>query len=324
MKKKGFFIVCFGCACFTAAAAWAGESAEAEGRSIDWFQWIVSIGYLVGMFVLFPVVVYTAANEKIKLAPEGGGPNMRDDLSEEERNEKARELLEEVEARLSVVEDEGGAEAVTITSGAQARFTKNALDYICTRLCPTEEALVERTNEFIDVYTSCTQRFFSGSKWIIGCALFMIIFMAVVDLSMFFTSFTVIQLVSIAFYYLASKTPVYVMERRLERYGGKGRGVVGGVLVGLIAGLNTKHFVSVNGGPWERDYESEFGGSMFTLFIVVMAAFFIAVLIALFGILSFVMNYSTSFLLPFRSVDKWYEENSSDMEVLATELEAAV
>lgn len=280
-------------------------------KSIDWFQIIIVGSYALGVFVLFPLVVYTNLNEKL-FDPKAGKPEsikIRSGQSEEERNQKAIEILENIETQLSTFTAENGTEMVTITKGKQAKFLKRGIDYINTRLSPTNPDVLARIEEFSAVYAERTKREFTGSKWIMGCAIGLLVFMGIVDRSLLLSSFTVIQLIGITFYYLSSRTPRYLLDKRLKRIGSMGSGVVGIIMTSLLAGMAAKHYVSVNGGSWQRDYGSELNGSVVVLLILFVAAMFVAFLIALFGVLNFALNYSTSFLNPLKTIDKWYDED---------------
>lgn len=294
------------------------ETVKAE-KKIDWMQIIFAGSYLIGVFVLFPLVVYTNLKESLFDRIKGNKETiqMKSDMSEIERNDLSIEILERIEAQLDTFTAEDGTEMVTITSGRQARFMKRGLDYINTRLCPTDEDVLARVDEFTAVYKDRTKREFTGSKWILGCAIGLLVFMGIVDMSILLSGFSVIHIIGIVFYYLSSRTPRYALEKRMNSINSRGPGIVGSIMTGLFAGMAAKHYVSVNGGSWQRDHESEFSGSMITLLFLFVAAMFVAFLIALFGILNFVINYSTSFLNPLKSIDKWFDEDYSKIRMAA-------
>ncbi|MBN1924973.1 MAG: hypothetical protein JW798_03990 [Prolixibacteraceae bacterium] len=292
---------------------------EKAEKKTDWMEIILGGSYLIGVFVLFPLVVYTNLKEGLFDRIKGNTANIktRIDLSIEERNKISAEILEKIEAQLSSYKADDGAEMVTITKGKQARFMKRGLDYINTRLCPTEQEILNRADEFTEVYKDRTKREFTGSKWILGCAIGILVFMGIVDIHILLSSFTVIQIIGITFYYLSSRTPRYLLEKRMKWIGGKGTGVVAAILSALFAGMAAKHYVSINGGAWQRDHGSELTSSGITLIILFVVAMFVGFMVALFGILNFILNYSTSFLNPLKTLDKWYEEDYSRMKLAA-------
>lgn len=283
----------------------ADETKPAKEKSTDWFTIIVAGSYLLGVVVLLPLVVYTNLNEKIK-KPTGSPLSP---LNEDERNEKAAELLDYVENKLTHYLNEAGTEMVTIDKGSQAKLMKRTLDYINVYLCPTDPDVLDTIHENELLYNQTTDRKYTGSNWILGAAVGIVVFMGVIDLSILFSAFMVLHVLGIAFYFLSSRAPMYVLNKRMERFGGTKLGVAGAVFGGLFAGMGAKHYVSHNGGAYQRDYESEGGMAITTLFIVIVVALFVAFLVAFFGILNFFLNYSTTYLNPFMNEQKWYEQH---------------
>jgi len=278
-------------------------------KSTDWFSLIIAIGYILGVFILLPIVIYTNHHEKIFNPEEDNrDPNDLISATEEERNQKASEILEKVEAKMSrYTDEEDGEEYITITSGAQSRYTKFGLDYINKHLDPTDEDIKARVAELTDVYNKRAKRSFTGSKYIIGAAIGLVVLMGIIDWTMLFSFFMLLHVAGLIFYYLSSRTPVYALEKRMNTFKSKRLGIVGVVMSSLFAGFAVKEYVSVNGGPWQRDYESEGTSAMVLMLIIVFVALIIAFMVAVFGIINFVINYSTSFILPNQNAKKWYE-----------------
>lgn len=276
-------------------------------KSTDWFSLIIAIGYLLGVFVLLPIVIYTNHHERILNSSDHPEKMAVENITEEERNQKAAELLEKVEAKMGrFTSEEDGEEYITVTSGAQSRYTKFGLDYINMHLDPTDEDIKTRVAELTEVYNKRTERKFTGSKYIIGAAIGVVVLMGIIDWHMLFSFFMLLHVAGLIFYYLSSRTPLYALEKRLKTFGAKNLGIVGGVMAGLFAGFGAKSYVSRNGGAWERDYETEGSNSMVLLLIIVFVALIIAFMVALFGIINFIINYSTSFILPNQNAKKWY------------------
>ena len=68
------------------------EPAEtSSGGGIDWFEVIIITGYLLGVFILLPVVVYTNLKEKLFSPTTENSEEVQiiENLSEEERNNRA-------------------------------------------------------------------------------------------------------------------------------------------------------------------------------------------------------------------------------------------
>jgi hypothetical protein len=284
------------------------NSTESSGGGFDYFSFIIGAGYFLGVFVLLPLVLYTNFNEKIIDPREGNADKLKllEDLTEDERNDRAVEILQRIEQKLTPVTDEEGNEMITITSGAQSRFTKRGLDYILTRLNPTDQDVLDRVDEFKEVYTQRAKRIFSGSYWIIACSAGLgLFFMFMEGIS----TFIVIHWLGLLFYILSSRTTIYGAEKRLKWLGGINMGIAAGIMAGLFASFNTEYYKVSSFGFKERDYESEFSGSMVTLFLIFIVAMIIGLLTVVMGVINFLWNYAQSFLLPFKTCDHWYAAN---------------
>lgn len=279
-----------------------------SGGGIDWFELIILIGYLGGVFFLLPLVIYTNLKEKLFVASPENQEKIQiiTILSEEDRNDRAALVLESIEKQMTPFQSEEGDDLVTITSGKQARFTKQGLDYINKNLCPTNTDVIARVNEFSDVYADRARRAFTGSKWIIACS---------VGVGALFlwtggiTTFIFIHFLGLLFYILSSRTAFYTIEKRMDRFGA-GSGLLGSIMTGLFLGDGVKYYIrDSSSGFRRRDWETE--GQMAIIGLVIM--FFVALLLGVFtaflGVINSVLNYSTSFIIPFKSDDDWFEKN---------------
>jgi hypothetical protein len=285
----------------------AVSSSSSSGGGIDWFQIIISAAYLIGVFILLPIVVYTNNKSKLYSPKEGESEDFQTlrDLDESKRNERAREILEAIEDKLTAFTDDDGQEMITITKGKQAKFMKNGLDYINKNLKPTDPEIIERVNEFAEIYKIRTKRIFTGSKWIIAASVG-------VGLLMLFTggisTFIFIHALGIAFYILSSRTPMYALEKRRFKFSQLGTGMIGGIMTALALGDGTKYYVSTNGGPYQRDWETEGSMALMGLVFLIVIALFLGFAAAFLGVINFIFNYSQSFILPFNKTVDWYEE----------------
>lgn len=306
MKKKSIFTLVFIFTCMVSFAAEEPEKA-ASGGGIDWVQVIFAGSYLVAVFLLLPIVVYTNLKEGVFVPGEGDDEKIKpiQGLSEAERNERSREILEEIEQKLTPYENEEGEELITITKASQARFMKHGLDYINKRLAPADPVIIDRVHEFIEVYQDRAARVFTGSKWVLGCAVGVGVFVILVA---GFTSFLIMHALGILFYYLSSRTTMYGLEKRMQ-YFGKGSGAISRIMSALFIGDGTKYYVRRGGGPWERDWETEGQMALISMVILFFAALILGFFAALLGVINFLMNYSRSYVLPFGSPDDWYERN---------------
>ncbi len=288
-----------------AIAQEAGETVTDSGMSLgDIFEFFIAAGYIVGVFVLLPWVIYTNMKEGLGLIEEGNTAPPKSSLSKDERNSRAANILEEINNKLTHFEEEG-EELVIITKGSQARFTRKGLAYIRNDLVPTEPDIIARTNELIGVYQNRSKRVFTGSYWIIGFAVaLLVIFIYQTGIS----RFVIIQTLGIVFYILSSRTPLYVLEKRIKRFGSIGFGIIGSVLSGLFIGSGTKYYKVYSDGRKERDHETELTGGVIYFIIIVILGLFLAFMTPLLGIVNFLVNYMNNALIP-RKPESWYEKN---------------
>ncbi|MCD4692864.1 MAG: hypothetical protein K8R79_08120 [Calditrichales bacterium] len=270
----------------------------------DIFEFLLVAGYIVGVFVLLPWVIYTNMKEKLTVMDTGstGGAVPDSGLSEDERNNRAAMILDEIEKKLTPFEEEG-EDLVTITKGSQARFIKRGIEYIQQKLQPTDPKIIARMNEFITVYEDRTKRVFTGSKWIIGCAVGLGIFMVYIG---GISTFIFIHTLGIVFYILSSRTPMYILEKRMNLFGGGGS-IVGAIFGGLFIGAGAKHYNIYSDGRKERDYSSEFTGGAVYFLLIAVVAMFMGFMAAALGVVNFLMNYMNNALIPGKP-ESWYEK----------------
>lgn len=286
----------------------SAEPATTEtSGSIDWFELVIIFGYLAGVFLLLPIVVYTNMNETLDEDDDetSNETTYSGSLSEMERNEQTEVILQTIEEKLTPFTADDGSEMLTITKGNQAKFMKKALDYIHTDLHPTDPDLIERYNEMSLMYTDRAKRVFTGSWWIILCSIGIGVLMI---MTAGFTNFIILHTLGVIFYVLSSRSTIYGIEKRLKIFGMM-PGFLSGVISGLFLGGGTKYYVKSGSGPWKRDWETEGSMAMVGLLIMFVVAMFLGFLAAFLGVINFLINYSSSFLLPFQSNEKWYQKN---------------
>lgn len=286
----------------------AAANTSSGGGGTDWFSIILAVGYLGGVFILLPIVIYTNLNESVFTPTEDNQHKIvvNPELSEVERNSRAAEILEAIGNKLTPVKGENDEDLITITKGSQAKFTKRGLDYIKKHLDPTGEDVLKRMNELEDVYNDRTKRVFSGSKWIIACSIglaLLFIFTAG------FGFFLVIHILGLLFYILSSRTNIYSLEKRMKWFGGANSGIVARVFAGLFAGMATSYYIKYSDGTKVFDGESTMSNLAITTMFIFIVALILGFMAVILGVINFLLNYSTSFLLPFKQDQKWYEEN---------------
>ncbi|NOQ27841.1 MAG: hypothetical protein GQ564_20965 [Bacteroidales bacterium] len=303
MKRKILFSVALSFVSFAIFAQTnQTEPTTSTGGGIDWFELIAIIGYLGGVFILLPIVIYTNLKEKLFIQSDDTPSEILNNLSQTERNNRSSIILEEIGKKLSPYKDENGIDLITITNGSQARFMKHGLDYINKNLCPDDPEILERVSEFTIVYNDRTRRAFTGSNWIIFCGIG-------IGALMLFTggisTFIFIHALGLLFYILSSRTTFYGIEKRMNYFSGSG--MISSVMTGLFLGNGVKHYVKEGGGSWKRDWETEGQMAIIGLLFMFVIAMFLGFLAAFLGVINFIFNYSRSFTLPFKSNNDWYE-----------------
>lgn len=288
---------------FISLTAAEGEGEKAERQRINWFNVIFAGGYLLGVFILLPLVIYTNLKDKVCDPEAKEQIQPLENLSEEERNARAAKILEAIEKKLTPYEDEDGNHMITITKSKQARFVRNGLNYIIKKLAPTDQEVIARVNEFKQVFDNRASRIFTGSNWII----FFGIGVGVLLLATGgFNAFIVIHALGVLFYILSSRTPLYAVEKRLKNFA-SGGGAMGKMYSALFLGPGKKYYIKRAGGSWERDWQTE--GEMAIIGVAIMAivALLLGFFAAAMGVINFVFNYANSLVIPFKKLDDWYE-----------------
>lgn len=312
-KKLNFFFLLLLCL-FISLSLFANDAKKAStGSGVDWVELLIIIGYIGGVLILLPIVLYTNKNEK--KAAEGSNTmaqfTMAQSLSEEERNKRAAEILDAAYNQLTEAVNEDGEKVKSISKGSQARYFKFAFDYIDKHLQPTDESVKEELTLYRGSYKIRTQRIFTGSKWIIISAVgvgLLMIFSAGSITSIL--PFLILHSLGIVFYILASRTPMYTLEKRMQLLD-KFPNFLSSLMTNLLAGDGTKHYVKEGSGPWKRDHEAEGWSVIIRLVILIIIMLFLGFFAAFVGVINFVLNYSTSFLHPWMTEEKWYDKNFS-------------
>lgn len=282
-----------------------------NGGDTDLFEIVILIGYVAGVFVLLPIVVYTNVSEKLFIPNEENKNKVQPlkALRQDERNYRAEVILDRIAQNMTPFTDENGNEMITITKGSQARFTKKGLDYINKRLAPNDPEILERIEELSEVYNNRTQRVFTGSKWVIASGLGI---GALILLSAGFTPLLIIHLLGLVFYVLSSRTTLFGIQKRMDTYGG-GKGFLSTLMTNLFVGDGTRYYRVNSWGGRKRDWETEGSMAIGRLFILLILAIFLGLFATFLGVINFLLNYSTSFLLPFPSEDVWYQKHFSKL-----------
>jgi hypothetical protein len=276
----------------------SGSKSSSEGFGFfDLLELLMVVGYLAGVFVLLPLVVLTNIAERtVPRAPVAEGITPGEDFTDDDM--QARDMMDSLANELPDAEDEDGSTYKTITSGSQVRKARNVLVEISKNLHLTNAGVLGQFDALRELYQVRSRRVYTGSFWVLACAAIMLV--------LFYFSgpggiqtFMVIHLLGMIFYTLASRTPIYLLEKRTSRLsaGGFMGAIIGGV---LFSNTSTRYYNVYSDGHKERNYEHEAGSTIFGFILLAVLVIFCGFLIGVFGVISFIMNYSTSIQLPFK------------------------
>jgi len=101
---------------------------------------------------------------------------------------------------------------------------------------------------------------------------------------------------------------MYTLEIRMKYFGRSG-GIIGSILSGLFVGNGVKYYVKNSSGYVKRDWETEGQMAIFGLVLLFIAAMILGFFAAFLGVINALLNYSTSYLLPFKPKVDWFETN---------------
>ena len=302
MKRNALIALCL--FSIFSLTLYANQVDTKSSDGINWFNVLILIGYLGGVFILLPIVIYTNLKEKLYDSGDDSPPQIIENLDQADRNNRSIEVLEAIEKKLTPFEGEDGSEWITITNGSQARFVRRGLNYINKYLQPDNAEIKNRVSEFTEVYNDRTRRVFTGSNWIIACAIGLgILFIITGGIS----TFIFIHALGILFYILSSRTTFYGIEKKMK-YFGRGGGLISSIMSALFLGNGVKYYIKEGSGPWKRDWETEGEMALIGFILLFIIAMLLGFFAAFMGVVNFIFNYSTSLILPFKTDEQWYEE----------------
>ncbi len=105
-------------------AGYAQEVAETAEKTSGGMPWeeIIFGTFLLATILFVPMVIYTNIKEKLNLEPDESDPLQA--LSDEERNERAMFILDEVDQKLTHFESEEGEDMITIEKWCTSKIFK--------------------------------------------------------------------------------------------------------------------------------------------------------------------------------------------------------
>lgn len=154
-------------------------------------------------------------------------------------------------------------------------------------LAPTDSETIDRLNELTDVVNSNEERSFFGSKTLIVIA---IVVCAVFSYFMFTPIAIVSTVLGVIMYILASRTPAFLIDKRVEKgRGSLSKGVLGGVLA-MIAGAQTVRTVTT-WSDGSKTKEDDYSQHWIAIFIGIIVIVLLGIYIALWALVNYLRNY---------------------------------
>lgn len=252
------------------------------------------LGGLTYMFIILRKKYYSEVTvEQINdlRLTQGYSPKATDD-----ENSRASELLESALVQWSSFKAEDGETYFTPRRMAQVKRSVNLINE--AKACfPTDSDVISRMNELGGIVNERTKRSFAGSWSLIAVSILVMVLFYFIGSKQENFFYKILNLWwlwgSMIFYIMASYAPQFLIEKRMEWFGGKkfSSGLIKTVLAIVVA--TPVSYTVVTKWSDGTKTKSEEGTSTF-IFVVALAAIaliIIGVCIIFFGIINFVRNY---------------------------------
>lgn len=204
----------------------------------------------------------------------------------DEEVEQCYALLEEAFDYWTVISGAGEEELRTPTKMKQIRKSKKALDKVID-LCPYEETVINRLNELCHIINVSEERSFNGSKMLIWISVIVGVVGAFLSKSWEFPTFLASGLV---LYWVASRTPQFLIEKRAERGGGNiFSGLIGGAFAAVATAKTYKTVTKWSDGTTTTDYDNS--ETWISIVIAVVICVVLACLLYFWAMLNYLRNY---------------------------------
>lgn len=271
----------------------ATSTDETSNKSVDVMGILVGILILlvfVGMaghmlYLLFRGNRYKKVFTVDGMRAERIAQNKPEYMSEEEYD-NVLGLLEEAFEQWSIVEhDENGNEKRKPTKMKQIRKSV-ALINQAIALQPTEEDLIARLNDLTDVINSNEKRYFDGSKalvWIGGIVGILFCFIMGPRIG-------IITILATGIYFIASRTPVFLIEKRYKRGGGNIHNSFIAGIFAMIAGAQTVRTITKY-ADGHKEIEDDHSQHWIAWILGIMLLIAIASFMFVWAIINYIRNY---------------------------------
>lgn len=252
------------------------------------------LGCLAYMFIFIKKKYYveTTAQEMQQLRQTQG---LSPDASVEE-NQEATDLLEHALGQWSSYVGEDGETYYIPRKMIQVKRSVNIMNQ-AKAIMPTDEGVIDRMNELGGIINERTQRSFAGSWSLLGISFLVMLFFYFVagGNDGFFHRILSLWWLwgSMIFYVMASYAPQFLIEKRMEWFGGKkfSSGLIKTVLAIVAATPVTYTVVTKWSDGSTTKSEEGAGAFLFTVALAAFALIIIGTLIIFFGLINFIRNY---------------------------------
>lgn len=224
--------------------------------------------------------VFTVEAMKVRRQQAG----MPEEMTEEEIDE-AWTKMEEAFQTWTVVETTEDNEFRKPTKMKQITQSAMLIDQVIA-MCPTDEEVVARLNDLTDVVNDGEKRHFDGSTKLVVLGVIVGILMYwMVGLNM-----TITMLAFTGLYYVASRTPQFLIDKRALRGGGNiHNGIMAGVFA-MLAGAQTVRTV-YKYSDGHKEYDDDHSQHWIALVLACVILFVLAMLMVFWAILNYIRNY---------------------------------
>lgn len=211
-----------------------------------------------------------------------------------EETEKAWSLLNESTANWYTYTDESGEELMKPRRRKHIKEAAAKLKAV-QEMLPTDPEVLERM-DVIGFYTNKMNiRSFAGSTPLLIIAIGALIVLALLSTQPFFPALLSLWwlMASIVFYIFASRAPQYLIDRRLDNFGGFNitSSFIGGFMSIFLSTPTTETVKYTYTDGSEEVVEELNFGKIFLLILMACVYLFLGMIIHLFGLLNFFRNY---------------------------------
>jgi len=252
------------------------------------------LGCLTYMYIFLKKKYYTITSVQ-EMKQQRQAQNQSPDSSPEE-NQQAAELLEQALSQWSSYVGEDSETYFIPRKMIQVKRSVGIMNQ-AKAIMPTDEGVIDRMNELGGIINERTHRSFAGSWSLLGISFLVMLFFYFVagGNDGFFHRILSLWWLwgSMIFYIMASYAPQFLIEKRMEWFGGKkfSSGLIKTVLA-IVAATPATYTVVTKWSDGSTTKSEEGAGTfLFIMALAIIALIIIGTLIIFFGLINFLRNY---------------------------------